>query len=72
MVTGLFDPDADGIMRCPESGFRYKEVEPGVVRCLDLDEESPLPTELSIGSKTYDEFKSQKLCRRLSDEGSIA
>lgn len=35
-------PDADGIMVCPESGFRYREVEPGVVRCLDLDEEAPL------------------------------
>jgi UDP-2-acetamido-3-amino-2,3-dideoxy-glucuronate N-acetyltransferase len=49
----------DGIMRCPESGFRYKEVEPGVVRCLDLDEESPLPPELATGSKTYDEFKNK-------------
>ncbi|MBX3210147.1 MAG: N-acetyltransferase [Labilithrix sp.] len=35
-------PDADGIMRCPESGWRYREVEPGVVRCLDHDEEAPL------------------------------
>jgi UDP-2-acetamido-3-amino-2,3-dideoxy-glucuronate N-acetyltransferase len=44
-------------MVCPESGFRYREVEPGVVRCLDLDEESPLPQNLSWGSKTYDQFK---------------
>lgn len=36
-------PDGEGIMRCPESGWRYKEVEPGVVRCLDWDEETPLP-----------------------------
>lgn len=57
----LLARDPDGIMRCPESGFRYKEVEPGIVRCLDLDEESPLPSELTTGSKTYDEFKSQKL-----------
>jgi len=55
----LRDPGADGIMRCPESGFGYKEVQPGVLRCLDLDEESPLPKELSAGSKTYDEFKAQ-------------
>jgi UDP-2-acetamido-3-amino-2,3-dideoxy-glucuronate N-acetyltransferase len=53
--------DPGGIMRCPESGFRYKEVEPGVVRRLDLDEECPLPPELTTGSKTYDEFKNQKL-----------
>lgn len=55
----LRHPDADGVMRCPESGFRYKEVQPGVLRCLDLDEESLLPKELSTGSKTYDEFKVQ-------------
>ena len=30
-------------MRCPEHGYRYKETEPGVLRCLDLDEEAPLP-----------------------------
>lgn len=39
----LPQPDADGIMRCPQSGYRYQEVEPGVLRCLDVDEESPLP-----------------------------
>jgi len=47
----------DGIMICPESGFRYKEVSPGVVKCLDLDEEAPLPPNLASGTKTYDEFK---------------
>jgi UDP-2-acetamido-3-amino-2,3-dideoxy-glucuronate N-acetyltransferase len=55
----LLDPGPDGVMRCPESEFRYKEVRPGVLRCLDLDEESPLPEELNTGSKTYDEFKAQ-------------
>jgi UDP-2-acetamido-3-amino-2,3-dideoxy-glucuronate N-acetyltransferase len=55
----LKEPDGDGIMRCPESGFRYMEVEAGVMRCLDLDEDSPLPPELSNGFKTYDEFKDQ-------------
>jgi UDP-2-acetamido-3-amino-2,3-dideoxy-glucuronate N-acetyltransferase len=49
---------ADGIMRCPESGMRYREVEPGVLRCLDLDEESPLPAEMTVGKTKYDEFKS--------------
>ena len=37
------EPDADGIMVCPESGLRYRETEPGVLRCLDLDEDAPLP-----------------------------
>ncbi|MEN6504474.1 MAG: acyltransferase [Planctomycetaceae bacterium] len=50
-------PDASGVMRCPESGFRYKEVSPGVLRCLDLDEEAPLPANLAVGTKSYDEFK---------------
>lgn len=51
----------DGMMVCPESGFRYKEVSPGQVRCQDLDEEAPLPAELATGSKTYDEFKVAKI-----------
>ncbi|MCD6377703.1 MAG: N-acetyltransferase [Planctomycetes bacterium] len=53
----LKNPDADGIMTCPESGLRYKEVSPGVLKCLDLDEEQPLPPELAVGKKTYDEYK---------------
>jgi UDP-2-acetamido-3-amino-2,3-dideoxy-glucuronate N-acetyltransferase len=51
---------AGGIMTCPESGFRYREVSPGVVRCLDLDEEAPLPAVLAAGSKSYDEFKERR------------
>ncbi|HVH41356.1 MAG TPA: DapH/DapD/GlmU-related protein [Labilithrix sp.] len=35
-------PDAEGIMRCPESGWRYREVEAKVVRCLDHAEDAPL------------------------------
>lgn len=53
----LGSPDSEGIMRCPESGYRYKEVEPGVLRCLDLDEEAGLPSELSVGTKSYRELK---------------
>ena len=53
----LTDPDEDGIMRCPESGFHYKEIADGVLRCLDLDEEAPLPPDMSLGTKTYDEMK---------------
>lgn len=36
-------PDAAGVMRCPESGWRYRVVESGAVRCLDWPEEQPLP-----------------------------
>jgi UDP-2-acetamido-3-amino-2,3-dideoxy-glucuronate N-acetyltransferase len=50
-------PDSKGIMICPESGYRYKEIEAGVVKCLDLDEQAPLPPEQSVGRRFYDEFK---------------
>lgn len=50
-------PDLKGIMICPESGYRYREVEAGIVKCFDLDEQSPLPPEKSVGKKFYDEFK---------------
>ena len=49
----LGPPDKDGIMRCPESGFRYEERPIGTVRCLDLDENEPLPVRLSVGTQTY-------------------
>src|SRR5881296_2055802 len=55
----LDSPDSDGVMRCPESGYRYKEVDSGVLRCLDLDEEAPLPTELSNGTKSYRQLKEE-------------
>ena len=55
----LGSPDADGVMVCPEAGYRYQEVEPGVLRCLDLDEEAKLSAELSIGSKSYKQFKEE-------------
>ena len=50
----------DGIMRCPESGFRYREIDPGSLKCLDLDEEAPLPAALAVGKISYDEFKKPK------------
>jgi len=50
-------PDEHGIRRCPESGYRYKEIAPAVLRCLDLGEESPLPSQLAIGDKSYRHFR---------------
>jgi UDP-2-acetamido-3-amino-2,3-dideoxy-glucuronate N-acetyltransferase len=50
-------PDFDGIMRCPETGMRYKKAEMGTIRCLDLDEEAPLPADQSVGTKSYKELK---------------
>ena len=50
-------PDPDGIYTCPESGLRYKEVGQGILRCLDLDEDAPLPNELAVGKVFYREIK---------------
>ncbi len=52
----LKDPDENGIYTCPESGLRYREEEPGVMRCLDLDEDDPLPEDMRVGTKFYDEI----------------
>jgi len=60
----LTDPDAEGVMACPESGFRYKEVSAGVLRCLDLDESAPLPAELAEGKISYDQFKKRQQRRK--------
>ncbi|HKB06495.1 MAG TPA: acyltransferase [Gemmataceae bacterium] len=38
----LSAPGADGIMSDPKTGWKY-QLRDGLVRCLDLDEESPLP-----------------------------
>ena len=56
----LGNPDSSGIMTCPESGLHYKEEPAGVLRCIDLDEDAPLPAGMARGSKCYDEFKQAK------------
>jgi UDP-2-acetamido-3-amino-2,3-dideoxy-glucuronate N-acetyltransferase len=55
----LDSPDSSGVMQCPESGYRYAETEPGLLRCLDIDEEAPLPAELSVGTKSYKQLKGE-------------
>jgi UDP-2-acetamido-3-amino-2,3-dideoxy-glucuronate N-acetyltransferase len=52
----LGTPDADGILVCPESGYRYALADAATLKCLDLDEDAPLPPELSVGRKPYSEF----------------
>ncbi|MDP1822379.1 MAG: DapH/DapD/GlmU-related protein [Archangium sp.] len=39
-VLGPFD--AQGIAKCPETGWSYREVSSGVLRCLDWPEDKPL------------------------------
>ena len=50
----------DGVYTCTESKLRYREIDPGVLRCIDLDEESPLPAPLAEGKHSYREFSSRK------------
>ncbi len=53
----LLKPDPDGIMRCPESGWRYRCDESGILRCLDWDEEKPLPPDQAVGTVMYKQLK---------------
>jgi UDP-2-acetamido-3-amino-2,3-dideoxy-glucuronate N-acetyltransferase len=55
----LVNPDAKGNMVCPESGYHYREIQPCVLKCLDLDEEAPLPHEEAIGRVSYRDLKRQ-------------
>lgn len=50
-------PGPDGVLSCPESGLRYQEVKPGVLRCLDLAEDAPLSGELAVGQMNYREIQ---------------
>lgn len=56
----LNKPDGKGIMLCAESGFRYKSIEPDVVRCLDLDEDDSLPQSMRTGAKSYRELRNER------------
>jgi UDP-2-acetamido-3-amino-2,3-dideoxy-glucuronate N-acetyltransferase len=53
----ILKPGEDGIFTCPESGFRYQLTKSNLLRCIDLDEDQPLPSHLSKGVKEYDKFK---------------
>jgi UDP-2-acetamido-3-amino-2,3-dideoxy-glucuronate N-acetyltransferase len=39
----LTPPGHEGVLICPESGWRYREAAPGCLRCLDWPEDEPLP-----------------------------
>lgn len=53
----LLKGDPSGTLRCPESNFRYELSADGRLRCLDLDEDAPLPPELRVGRLSYDDLK---------------
>jgi UDP-2-acetamido-3-amino-2,3-dideoxy-glucuronate N-acetyltransferase len=41
----LVKAQPDGTLACPESGWCYQEVEPGLLRCLDWPEDQLLPSD---------------------------
>ena len=47
----------NSVLTCPESGFRYQESDDNRLCCMDLDENQPLPPDLSKGVRAYDEYK---------------
>jgi len=55
----LSEPDTDGVMRCPESGLRYRLNPDNTLKCMDLDEETPLPEAFRQGERSYRSFKNR-------------
>lgn len=49
-------PDAQGLMVCPESGYTYREVSPGSLRCLSLEEDAVLPADKAVGTRPYKSY----------------
>ena len=48
----LLPAKGEALLTCPESGLRYA-LEGGVLRCLDLDEDAPLPDDQREGTIAY-------------------
>ena len=44
-------------MICPESGLKYQIHESGVLRCLEIEEDLPLPRDQKTGHKQYRDYK---------------
>jgi len=51
--------DDAGKATCPESKLQY-QLEDSRVRCMDLEEEAPLPGELAVGEVTYSDLKQNR------------
>lgn len=56
----MLSPKAGATMVCPESGLRYREYTPGILRCIDLDEDDPLPGGMEKGTSDYRAIKAMK------------
>lgn len=55
-------PDDDGTTTCVESGLRYAERH-GQLRCLDQDEEQPLPAHFSVSERSCRDSAREKTGR---------
>jgi UDP-2-acetamido-3-amino-2,3-dideoxy-glucuronate N-acetyltransferase len=53
----LHSCEGNGLMMCPESGYRYELGSSGLLRCIDLPEEQTLPAQLAVGTKSYNQYK---------------
>jgi len=53
----ILKPNKNNILQCPESNYLYEEDNLGRLHCLNLDEDAPLPLELSKGKSQYRNFK---------------
>lgn len=56
----VINPNENGIMICPESRLRYKEVSPANLKCLDWDENAPLPDHLTKSLQDYHAVKGKQ------------
>ena len=53
----LANPNEEGVMICPESGFRYRLDDERTLRCIDYAEDKPLPDDQAVGSQPYEAFR---------------
>lgn len=56
----LVQKNKDGFYCCPEGGLCYEECQPGLLRCIELNEEAPLPKEQQMGRSTFRALKSRE------------
>ena len=56
----LLSEGEKGVFRCPEAGLRYQLNAKGHLRCMDLDEDAPLPAGSASGKIPYAQFKKRR------------
>jgi UDP-2-acetamido-3-amino-2,3-dideoxy-glucuronate N-acetyltransferase len=64
----LLDHDESGALVCPEAGYRYQFTAPDQLRCLDIGENDPLPSEHQAGTSDYRTIKMRGASCEVRDE----